>query len=180
MAASSTSPPATSCQRAIAALQQGRWQDWHGLPPDCTLAGLDALFGGSTVLDIETLLGQERIDCSRSSLNEAPIIVWHRGQDVLLIECDLLQAPAAAPSPSDATIHRLDLWWGAAHLAGGEWLMPDRGLALTVTSDDKVVACLGFAPTSVDGYIAKLRPERTMPVPPPVPRATTAQSRSTR
>ena len=45
-------------------------------------------------------------------------------------------------------------------LAGGEWVVPGRGLALIVVPSGRVVGCLGFAPTDIGHYAARLRPSR--------------------
>jgi hypothetical protein len=161
---------AASCDTAMQALLDGRWLEWRGLPGDCSLSALDRLLGGSTVLDAEDALGAERTRCTRSSMNDAPLVVWHRGDELLLVELDMLSAPAKAPVLGDETVHRLDVAWGAATLKGGEWVLPERGLALLVTSSRKVVGCLGFAPVSLERYVATLRPQREMQVPPPAQR----------
>jgi hypothetical protein len=158
---------ADTCETAIRALLDSRWLDWHGLPEDCTLAVLDRMLGGSTVLDDDDVLGTERTSCTRSSMNDAPVLVWHRGDELLLIERDLLSAPEKAPSLTGETMERLDVAWGSATLKSGEWVLPQRGLALIVTSSRKIVDCFGFAPMSVERYVATLRPRREMSVPPP-------------
>jgi hypothetical protein len=140
------------------ALLSGRWQAWQDLPAECSLATLERQFGGSTVLDTTDELGNDSTSCTRSSLNDEPILVWHREREVLLVECDFLSAPLPAPPFHGKEIRRLDAAWGATILRGGEWVMADRGLALVVTSGSKVVTCRGFAATTFDHYVATLRP----------------------
>lgn len=153
------------CESAMRALVEARWPDWHGLPADCTLATLEQMFGEAAVLDAGCRLGDGSTICTRSNLSDAPILVWHAGQDLLLVECDLAANPAKPPAGD--RIHRLDTWWGAAHLEGGEWVMPERGLALVVTPEGGVLSCLGFAPSSFEHFTRALRPRRAAPVPLP-------------
>lgn len=155
------------CDTAIRALLDARWADWPGLPADCTLAALEALLGGSTVLDADAALGTEGRACTRSSLNDAPLVAWHdEGRRVRLVELDLESDPR--PLPGFAGGQRLDVPWGTSMLQGGERVWPERGLALVVAGGH-VVAALGFAPTSFDGYAATLRPHRSAAVPMPRP-----------
>jgi|KBSSwiStaDraftv2_1062776.scaffolds.fasta_scaffold37316_2 hypothetical protein len=151
---------AGNCREAVQALLDGRWNDWAGLPANCELRTLQEELGGSTVLDQHDDLGRDRIDCTRSSVNDEPITAWHIGETIQLIECDLLGTPRAAPASVSDTIHRLDVRWGVATLENGEWVMPARGLALIVTSSGKVVGARGFPPTSLADYIARLRPQQ--------------------
>ena len=157
----------TACESAMRALLKGHFRDWNGLPGECSLSAIDRLLGGSTVLDAHVGLGDDRTSCTRSSMNEAPLLVWHRGERVLLVELDLLSAPMPAPELGNEAVGRLDVPWGPGTLDGGEWVLPDRGLALVVTPNRRVVACLGFAPTTVERYVAELRPRRELTVLPP-------------
>ena len=151
---------ASTCDAAMRILADGRWLEWHGLPADCTLATLEAACGRSTVLDAETALGSERVACTRSSMNERPLTAWHRSQQVLLVEYEIPEPSVGAPAFDDADIHRFDVAWGSGILAGGEWVVPGRGLALIVVPSGRVVGCLGFAPTDIGHYAARLRPSR--------------------
>ncbi len=157
---------AVDCDVAMRALAEGRWPEWRGLPGGCTLAALDAAFGGSTVLDAETTLGSERTVCTRSSMNDLPLTVWHQAQQALLVEYEIPESPVEAPTFGKATVFRFDVAWGLGILARGEWVVPDRGLALIVRPDGNVVGCLGFTATDIDHYAAALRPRRNARVMP--------------
>ena len=156
------------CDTAIRALLDARWADWPGLPTDCTLAALEKRLGGSTQLDAEAALGTDAIACTRSSLNDAPLVAWHdAGGRVRLVELDLESDPR--PLPGFGGGHRLDVPWGTTMLQGGERVWPERGLALVVAGGH-VVAALGFAPTNFDDWAATLRPHRAAAVPMPRPK----------
>jgi hypothetical protein len=159
-----------ACGGAMHAMLEGRWRDWQGLPPDCSLVTLERIFGGSVALDTFDRLGTGEMNCSRSSLNEAPILVWHNKREIFTVECDFLSAPLPAPAFDPDTMDRLDASWGVTELKNGEWVESRRGLALVVTPGNKVVSCFGFAPTGLEHYVSALRPKRQ--VFQPLPRST--------
>ena len=150
--------PSVSCGDAVRALMAGRWKDWNGLPPDCSLATIAGEMGGSQLLDFADDLGRAGVSCARSRLGGVPVLVWHQGDAPLLVECDLLGTPLQPPPLDGTGFRRLDLYWGAALVAGGEAVLAERGLALILTSEDRVVACRGFAPMTFDDYVATRRP----------------------
>lgn len=153
------------CAFAIHALADGRWRDWHGLPADCSLATLARLHGGSTELE-DSVLGADGTACTRSSMNDAPLIAWHRGDELLLVEMEMMEAPKATPEPGQDVTYTFDVRWGVTILPGGEWVIPGRGLALVVADDDQVVSALGFGATSIARYEAMLRPRRDLSITP--------------
>lgn len=173
MAKAATSTP-SGCAKALRRLQAGRWEEWRGLPSGCSFAEIEQDFGGSSVLDTVAHLGAEAIACTRSTLQNAPAIVWHAGDEPLLVEFDMLSAPLPAPDFDPRDTHRLDAVFGASTIAAGEAVMPARGLSLIVTTGNRVVACRAFAPMSIDLYVATRLPpvERPRPLRPAHPGAT--------
>ena len=159
------STPSVSCSAAMTALLNGDWATFAGLPAECSLGSLVAEFGPAQTLDATTRLGEDGTLVTRSSLARAPITVWHDGDRVVLCECDLLSAPLPAPAFDAATMVRRDVEWGVGTLAGGEWIAAARGLALIVTPLGTVTASLGFAPTTLEHYLATLQPRRGATVP---------------
>ena len=151
-------PTRDSCGHALRALIAGRWDDWSGLPERCTFASVAGEMGGSEVLDSIDYLGSAGVSCARSSLGNAPVLVWHAGDMPLLVECDLLGTPREPPPLDGPAVRRLDVHWGAGMMAGGEAVIAERGLALILTRKDRVVACRGFAPMTFDDYVLKRRP----------------------
>jgi hypothetical protein len=151
-------PKTISCGDVVRALMAGRWDDWEGLPADCSLAVIASEMGGSEMLDAAVDLGRTGVACARSRLRSAPILVWHEGDAPLLVECDLLGDPRQPPPLDVPGIHRLNVHWGAASATGGEAVMAERGLAVILTGEDRVVACRGFAPMTFDDYVATRRP----------------------
>ena len=141
---------------SVTALLEGRWGDWHGVSADFTLAALDAQLQGSSVLDAQAVLGIERLPCTRSGMNGAPLEAWHRSGQVLLLARDFESSPMRVPAATAG--RRLDAVWGAATLRGAEWVYPEQGLALLVVPGNKVVRAFGFAPTTMTAYLATRRP----------------------
>jgi len=150
----------TDCAMHLRALLDGRLSRWQGLPPDCSLSVIANIFGGVSTLDASARLGSKSVTCIRSSAEEAPLTVWHSGETILLVESDLLSAPARMPNFDPAEIHRMDVEWGTTTLEGGEVLIAARGLSLIVTDDVNVVACFGFSPMSAHNYLATRRVRR--------------------
>jgi hypothetical protein len=173
MAKAATLAP-SGCAEALRRLQAGHWTEWSGLPSGCTFAEIEQGFGGSSVLDMVAHLGAEAIACTRSALNDAPVLVWHAGDEPLLVEFDMLSAPQPAPDFDPRDTHRLDAVFGVSTIAAGEAVMPARGLSLIVTTGNRVVACRAFAPMSIDLYVATRLPpvERVRPLRPAHPGAT--------
>lgn len=52
----------------------------------------------------------------------------------------------------------LDAWVDDVRIRGGERVHASRGIAVRVGSDDSLLTVLGFAPTTADDYLARLRP----------------------
>jgi hypothetical protein len=151
---------------AVRALLAGRWEDWSGLEADWTLSALERSFGGSSELDHRAVLGTGT-SCVRSTLENAPVIVWHVDGRPLLVECDFADRPHPAPQAGDDGRFRVDVVWGASVLEGGEIVMPDRGLAVIAVPDGLAVACRGFEPMPVEQYLATRRPRMKLPRPQP-------------
>ena len=84
---------------------------------------------------------------------------------------DRLDQPLRAPHELSPFV-RLEVVQGARRVAGGEWVDVAHGLALLVTPDGQVIEVAGFAPTTQQDYVARLRPTRRLPVPMPSPQDT--------
>lgn len=137
---------------------------WPGLPPGLRLPTLDGAVG-------EGALGEERRPAgwvaAESEVWEGGLRVWHDGPFVLALEGsdpgDGAGAPLAAPDlgPPEAV---LDTYLGRLPLAGGELVYASRGLALRVNPENGLLlGAVGFLPTTVDEYRARLRPNVAPP-----------------
>jgi hypothetical protein len=146
-----------ACAQALRALSEGHWAEWKGLPPDCALAEVSQAFGGASMLDATVYLGQDGVACSRSSLDDVPGTVWHEGDQVLLVEFDMVSRPRPAPRLGGIARRPLDL--PPYHAAASELVLPSLGLSLLLTSRRKVVGCRGFSIMSAEDYVARRRPD---------------------
>lgn len=146
-----------ACARALRALSDGLWTQWKGLPPDCALAEVSQAFGGASILDASAYLGHDGVPCSRSSLDDVAGTVWHDGDQVLLVEFDMVSRPRPAPRLRGVARRSLDL--PPHHAAASELVFPSVGLSLLLTSRRKIVGCRGFSTMSVEDYVARRRPD---------------------
>ncbi|MGI6853765.1 hypothetical protein [Mesorhizobium sp. 1B3] len=146
-----------ACAQALRALSEGLWAQWKGLPPDCALAEISHAFGGASMLDATVYLGHDRVPCSRSSLEDVPATIWHDGDQVLLVEFDMVSRPRPAPRLGGVARHHLDL--PPHYAAASELVFPSLGLSLLLTSRRKIVGCRGFSAMSAEDYVARRRPD---------------------
>lgn len=148
-----------------------RLGDWAGLPAGTAPADLDGPRG-------EGRLGDERVAASwvsvPSDVFAGGLRVWHDGSTVLAVEgLDPLGADGGfldAPELGEPEA-ALDTYLGRLQLHGGERVYASRGLAVRVNPENGVLlGTVGFPPTTVDEYRARLRPEvapqRLLPHPP--------------
>lgn len=157
MMAAKSSIASGACAQALRALSDGLWAQWKGLPPDCALAEVSQTFGGASMLDATAYLGHDGVPCSRSSLDAVPGTVWHDGDQILLVEFDMVSEPRPAPRLGGVARRSLDL--PPHHAAASELVFPSVGLSLLLTSRRKIVGCRGFSTMSAEDYIARRRPE---------------------
>jgi hypothetical protein len=141
----------------VAALAEAGPVGWSGLPAGLRAAPDDETF--------EVVLGSER---EEADLLQLPDVAdgcagraWLRAGVVVLVEIAWRTgAPAWPPDSRERPEARDDVVDGLVVVEAGEWIYPQRGLAV-VTNQDATAArrLLGFAPTTLDVYRRLLRPD---------------------
>ena len=157
----------TDAMHVVRLLATADLADWRGLPPGLPLAEI------GTVLRLEDgptgrgLLGEDRRPAewasAESDVYEGGLRVWHDDGLVVLLEGRDPVDPSGEPlralelgDPEEV----LDSVLGRLFLPGGERVFASRGLALRVNPENGLLlGVLGFAPTTVEEYRARLRPE---------------------
>ncbi|MDX6317925.1 MAG: hypothetical protein QOD35_1325 [Nocardioidaceae bacterium] len=141
----------------VAALAAAGPVDWSGLPAGLRGAPDDETF--------EVVLGAERDEADLLQLPDVAdgcaARAWLRGGVVVLVEITWRTgAPAWPPDSGEGPEARDDVVDGLVVVEAGEWIYPQRGLAV-VTNQDATAArrMFGFAPTTLDVYRRLLRPD---------------------
>jgi hypothetical protein len=137
---------------------------WRGLPADLALPTGDGAVGDGA-------LGDERRSATwisaESEAWEGGLRIWHDDGSVLALEghdpVDAAGAPLAAPELGEPDTV-LDTFLGRLPLARGELVYAALGLALRVNPENGLLlGAVGFAPTTVEEYRARLRPSVAPP-----------------
>jgi hypothetical protein len=130
---------------------------WSGLPAGLRAAPDDETF--------EVVLGSEREEADLLQLPDVAdgcaARAWLRGGVVVLVEIAWRTgAPAWPPDSAGEPEAQDDVVDGLVVVKAGEWIYPQRGLAV-VTNQDATAArrLFGFAPTTLDVYRRLLRPD---------------------
>jgi len=156
---------ATSPLHALAAAELG---GWSGLPPDLTVEE-----AGAELVVAADVAGSARVGAARipvcwlaaeSSVYTGGLRLYVENDRVLVVEGRDPVArsgePVHAPELGEATLV-LDALVGPLRLPGTELVFPERGLAVQLSSGDlELRAVLGFAPTTADEWLERLRPEQ--------------------
>lgn len=139
---------------------------WSGLPERLTLGELEGVVLAPDVSGAGRL-GADRYEArwvaAESRVYESGLRVWTGGDEVLLIQgdhpVDAAGAPAVAPDLGEPELTG-DTLLGDITLRGGELVYAARGLTLHVNpGNGLLLGALGFAPTTPELYVARLRPE---------------------
>ncbi|HEY2929520.1 hypothetical protein [Piscinibacter sp.] len=156
-------------QAALTAFMQRRLADWHGLPPQARIDEARRILGLSAAAEGRGSVGSARHAAQWQSLDDRPLVLWARANELVLLEFegpfDDLDALAALGAPAA----RLDVNWGVAPLPEGEWVYPERGLAVLVSPQGQALRLFGFAPMPLAAYQRDLR-RNPKPRPMPAPR----------
>ncbi|HXZ58037.1 MAG TPA: hypothetical protein VEG40_10670 [Gaiellaceae bacterium] len=139
---------------------------WSGFPERLTLDELEGVVlaagvGGRGSLGAERR--ETRWVAAESRVYERGLRVWTDGDEVVLIQgehpLDAAGAPAVAPELGRPELTG-DTLLGDVTLPGGELVYAARGLTLHVNpGNGLLLGALGFAPTTPELYVARLRPE---------------------
>jgi hypothetical protein len=139
---------------------------WRGLPSGVLLADLGDLLSFDPDFRLEGEIGDPPTRCfwvpAASDVFDGGLRMWvDRGTVVLVEGVHPMSAsrefgPAPDLGEPDGV---LDCFLGPLTLDGGERVHADRGLALRVNPENGLLlGLLGFAPTTLEDYIARLRP----------------------
>jgi hypothetical protein len=156
--------PDTACTAAIRNLADGRIADAR-LPPHCTVAdasrALDAL---ATARDATGSLGSDRAQVRWRAVDTGiagdRLRLWHDGEHVLAVE---IEAPrpvggwGALRTTLGAPDVKLAYWDDVVESKDGQWVYPDRGVAVfTTLGDTEIARVVAFPPTTIATYRARL------------------------
>jgi hypothetical protein len=139
---------------------------WSGLPTDLTLEELDGVFDLDPTFRISGELGSPPVAESwvsvYSEVFDRGLRLWCRDDVLTVVEGVLPKAAdgtfLAAPDLGEPAAV-LDTFWGPLALPDGERVYAARGLALRVNPENGLLLeVIGFESTTVEDYLARLRP----------------------
>ena len=154
----------TACIAAIRNLADGKIADAH-LPPNCTVAdasrAIDAL---EKAWDATGSLGADRTQVRWRAVDTGiagdRLRLWHDGEHVLAVEIEGPRpvggwnALRNALGTPDA---KLAYWDDVVESRDGQWVYPERGMAVfTTLADTEIARVMAFPPTTIATYRARL------------------------
>jgi len=155
------------CQDALKRFAQQHFEQWTGLPTNCSLVEVLAQFKRLNNGVGYGTLGTEPAQFLMVVVPNypEPVRVWYRSEQVVLLDVaypDFLKGKVAALGEPAA---RLDYYWKRLLIPGGLWVFPSKGLALYVNSANGALIHLTvFSPTTLEQYqqalMLSLRTER--------------------
>ena len=153
-----------TCATAISDFATGKLSEVR-LPSGCALAeatrAIDRL---ATARDMVGNLGTEQVQVRWRAIDVgvagARLLLWHDSEHVLALELESPR-PAGGWPALHATLGapdaKLAYWNDVVEAKDGMWIYAQRGLAVyTSLADTELVRAVLFAPTTVDGYQARL------------------------
>ncbi len=159
--------PNQPCARAARCLAAGDLAGWRGLPPACRPEELAAAVGPLLEGEGRGRLGRGealfRATADAGGLRRLRLWLEEDGS-VALVDAEVGGTPP--PSGLDEPEARLDYRWRTLAVEAGEWVWPERGLALFLSDGGDVVHAAGFVATTLEDYLERLRPhlgERRLP-----------------
>lgn len=160
-----------TCAEQIGPLLGGRIAEWRGIDPECRIDDLRETFPIDDDWGGVGYLGEEEWDAEYVGITAEEsgeesgndVRLWHDEEGrLLLVEIIDPRRFPTVDALLDTLGHpdtRLDATVGLRRGRQNEWVYPERGLTLYVTSDtEHVERVLGFVPTSVEEYTLNLRP----------------------
>lgn len=139
---------------------------WRGLPAGLRLDDLDDLLGFDPGFRLRGERGDPSVTCPwvpvTSDVFDGGLRLWLEGDLVVLVEgvhpLDSSREFTAAPQLGEPE-GVLDSFLGPLALDGGEQVYAARGLAVRVNPENGLLLGLvGFRPTTLEDYVARLRP----------------------
>ncbi|WP_372529055.1 hypothetical protein [Piscinibacter sp.] len=158
----------TDLQAALTAFMQRRLADFAGLPPNARIDEARRVLGLGADDEGRGSVGSARHEAQWQSLDEQPLVLWHRAKELVLLDFEGPFDDLDVLGPLGAPAARLDVNWGMASLPEGEWVYPERGVAVVVSPQGLALRLIGFAPVSLEAYQRDLRRNpkpRPMPAP---------------
>jgi hypothetical protein len=151
----------TTCEDARRAIEARKFVGWRGLPAGCSPAdlfgiaaddewGTRRLGGQSAQQRLLDVAGYHR---PLLTVRDGVVVLFDGAYPELDGGWEALHADLGDP------VSRLDYQDGTIVVAAGEWVYPDRGIAVYLSSDaSKVYHVAVFAPTTLETYQDRLRP----------------------
>lgn len=141
------------------------FRDWQGLPSKGTLTAVRQYFNNNSDDIGEAVLGQDfcQFLVVQAAGYGSPVRVWFSPEDDEVV---MLDAPSPELQPDSTSLlaaldepaAKLDTYRGTLSIPGGEWVYPERGLALFVSGqDEKVFHLAVFGATTLADYVDNLR-----------------------
>ncbi len=158
----------TAATSALHALAVADLDGWAGLPPDLTLADARADLAVVAEIGGRARLGAARAPlawvAAESSVYVGGLRLYVDGERVLVVEgrdpMDAAGEPLGGPDLGEPELV-LDTLVGPARVPGLEHVYAGRGLAVHLSPGERGLrAVLGFAPTTVEDWVERLRPEQ--------------------
>src|SRR5215213_541583 len=146
------------CTAALHKFAAREFTDWTGLPDSCLLAEVTRLFRLVDEGAGLALLGEKKREFRRLIVEgyERPVRIWSDGPKLLMLDVDYpsfsIDTSALLKDLGEPEA-KLDYAWRTTRSEKGEWVYPDRGLALFLPTDASTVLQLGVFPrTTMQGY----------------------------
>jgi hypothetical protein len=150
-----------TCEDARRAIEARRFVGWTGLPAGCTPLEMfdvapDAELGyrklGATEAR-QRLLDLPGYYRPLVSVREGLVVMFDGTNPELDGGWPVLQADLGEPAAKEDFAH------GTYEIPRGEWIYPERGITVFVRTDTTVVVHVAvYAPTTLERYLAELRP----------------------
>lgn len=156
-----------ACDAAFAAIANGDYSDWQGLPADCPLGAFLERFP-----PVNDGVGKFHLGSSFRSMafrvslpprtGDEPLRAWFDERRVVLVD---MEASATLASRREALVAalgepeaKLESYFGVLELKDAEWVYPERGITLIIDpEDDRLMRVLLYPRTDLDTYQRELR-----------------------
>jgi len=147
-----------SCASALQNFAAHEFMNWTGLPESCSLVEVTQQFPLVNEGYGLTWLGRTKREFRMLVVAgyDHPVRVWSDGPRVLMLDVGY---PSLSSGIADLLNHlgepetKSDYDWRTMRIEKGEWVYPDRGLALFLSSDNSSIFHLAvFSRTTMQGY----------------------------
>jgi hypothetical protein len=155
----------SACERALQIFRDRDFATWRGLPDECDLETIYRVL--PPVVDAEAVGMLGAFLPRRFRMVQAPgyprnIRVWFDGPRAVALEAGLPQLHrrlSETLSGWGEPEAKLDYMFDVLTLRQAEWVYAGRGLAAAINPDNQIaLRIVVFAPTTLDRYLAEIRP----------------------